>query len=164
MPYLGIENELKLNANPNNINFSSYANHWYGDYSIPNDAKFYYKEGKTGKDIEVPKDGFIVAYFSIKTKKSDNSDYLAYNLESPFVQTKAISQWEYERQDNKLSNVADQKFTLPKTNIKDKEGKKTSDYWMMNGTTKADGSTAVIIYSLNPTASTKQNVTSAGTH
>ncbi len=166
MPYLGIEKELKLNANPKNINFSSYANHWYGDYSIPNDAKFYYKENIAGKEEEVPKDGFIVVYFSIKTKKSDNnnSDYLAYNLESPFVQTKAISQWEYERKDNKLSNMADQKFTLPKTNIKDKEGKKTSDYWMMNGTTKADGSTAVIIYSLNPSASTKQNVTSVGTH
>ena len=172
MPYLNIIKAL-LNDKAVNSQLSSYANHWYGDYSIPNDAKFYYKEGKTGKEVEVPKDGFIVVYFSIITKKSNNSEYLAYNLESPFEQENVVSQWIWERRGNdgndkkkQNNDKADYNFFLPNTG---KGSVKTkSDFWKnniyLNGKLAPYGSVPVIIYSLKPSASTKQNVTSVGTH
>ena len=172
MPYLNIIKAL-LNDKAVNSQLSNYANHWYGDYSIPNDAKFYYKEGKTGKEVEVPKDGFIVVYFSIITKKSNNSEYLAYNLESPFEQENVVSQWIWERcgndgndKEKQNNNKADYNFFLP--NIGKGSVKTKSDFWKNNIYSNEKlapyGSIPVIIYSLNPSASTKQNVTSVGTH
>lgn len=133
------------------------ANHWYGDYSIPNDADFYQKDG-----TQVDENGYLVVYFSIITRNNANSEYLAYNLDSPFVQTQEISEWDLERKGNNLSSTASYTLTLPKTNVNNTKTASTGNVWIL-GENKA-GHTATIIYSLKPNVSTKQNVTSAGTH
>lgn len=167
-PYLGIVNDVKATLQgtaKTNKDLYKVANHWYGDYSIPNDAKFFDKDEK-----EVDENGYIVVYFSIITRKRNEknklADYLAYNLDSPFVQSEKISEWNYERQGKKVSKGTDDyKFTLPKTNVGSHEVVKTQgNIWKKAGKDTTAAHTATIIYSLKPNVSTKQNVTSAGTH
>ena len=169
-PYLGIVNDVKAkfagkdltailgDAKKENADLYKAANHWYADYSVPNDAKFYKKNG-----TQVDENGCLVVYFSIITKNSANKKYLAYNLESPFVQSEKISEWSYERKDNTLAKAADYRLILPKTSVNNASKNITTNNIWIEGSNEA-GHTAVIIYSLNPSASTKQNVTSAGTH
>lgn len=168
-PYLGIINDVKAKFAGKEItailqgtaktdkDLYKVANHWYGDYSIPNDATFYKKDG-----TQVDENGYLVVYFSIITRNNANSEYLAYNLESPFVQTQKISEWNLERKGNNLSSTASYTLTLPKTNVNNTKTASTGNVWIL-GTNKA-GHTATIIYSLKQNVSTKQNVTSAGTH
>lgn len=175
-PYLGIVKDVEAkfpgkeigailrDADKEYTHLYKVANHWYGDYSIPNDAEFYYADTSTKVDDE---NGYIVVYFSIKTK-TENRDYLAYNLASPFVQTKKISEWIYERQENKLNVKLDNTLTLPKTNVSSSDATIVSEAWIKdytkNSKLSTSGKTATIIYSLKPNVSTKQNVTSVGTH
>lgn len=168
-PYLGIVNDVKAKFAGKELtailqgtaktdkNLYKVANHWYADYSVPNDATFYKADG-----TQVDENGYLVVYFSIITRNNANAEYLAYNLESPFVQTEKISEWNLERKDNKLANVASYTLTLPKTNVNNTKAVATGNVWIL-GTGKA-GHTATIIYSLKQNVSTKQNVTSAGTH
>ena len=169
-PYLGIVNDVKArfagkdltailgDAKKENADLYKAANHWYADYSVPNDAKFYKKNG-----TQVDENGCLVVYFSIITKDSANNEYLAYNLESPFVQTEKISEWSYERKDNTLAKAADYRLVLPKTSVNNASKNITTNNIWIEGSNKA-GHTAVIIYSLKQNVSTRQNVTSAGTH
>lgn len=169
-PYLGIVNDVKAKfagvdftealkrATKSDEDLYKVANHWYADYSVPNDATFYKADG-----TQVDENGCLVVYFSIITKNNANNEYLAYNLESPFVQSEKISEWNYERKDNTLTKVADCRLVLPKTSVNNaSKNITTNDIWI-KGTNKA-GHTAVIIYSLKQNVSTRQNVTSAGTH
>lgn len=153
-PYLGIVNEIKFGSSRANI--TDYANHWYGDYSIPNDAKFYKADG-----TQVDENGFLVVYFKIITKNGSGSDYLDYNGDSLFVQTQKISQWDYERKGNITSNALDKSMTLPKTTTSNSNV--ATNTWKQKLLSVED-STATIIYSLKANVTTKQNVTSAGTH
>lgn len=169
-PYLGIVNDVKARFAGKELtailqgtaktdkDLYKVANHWYADYSVPNDATFYKADG-----TQVDENGCLVVYFSIITKNNANNEYLAYNLESPFVQSEKISEWNYERKDNTLTKVADYRLVLPKTSVNNaSKNITTNDIWI-KGTNKA-GHTAVIIYSLKQNVSTRQNVTSAGTH
>lgn len=170
-PYLGIVNDVKAKFGSKEISailqgtgkddkaLYKVANHWYGDYSIPNDAEFYYANTTTKVDDE---NGYIVVYFSIKTR-TESKDYLAYNLASPFVQTRKISEWIYERQENKVNVNLNNTLTLPKTNVSSSDDTTVNSAWIKDINT-ASGKTATIIYSLKPNVSTKQNVTSVGTH
>lgn len=145
-PYLGIASELAVKDVKDGVTLSNYANHWYGDYSIPNDAKFYKADGTLVSD----ETGVVVVYFKIKTLDDKNTEYLAYNGDSPFNQSKEISEWDYER--GSVGNS----MTMPK--VSTSAAKEVSNIW------KKDTSTAAIIYSLRASATTKQNVTSVGTH
>ena len=165
-PYLGIKNDIQAKFNNKDIgtilkeaskseeNLYDLANHWYGDYSVPNDATF----SVNGKQVD--ENGYLIVYFSIITRNENGKKYLAYDLDSPFVQTKpAVSEWIHERGSESL------KITLPKTNVGDTTTRKTGDIWRIEDKNSPEnGHTAVIIYSLKPNVSTKQNVTSAGTH
>lgn len=153
-PYLGIVNEIKFGNSKANI--TDYANHWYGDYSIPNDAKFYKADG-----TQVDENGSLVVYFKIITKDGSDSDYLDYNGDSPFVQTQKISQWDYERKGNTTSNALDKSMTLPKTTTTGSTV--VTNIWKQKLLSVED-SAATIIYSLKANVTTKQNVTSVGTH
>ena len=169
--YLGIVNDVKAKfagadftealkrATKSDKDLYKVANHWYCDYSIPNDATF----SVNGKQVD--ENGYLIVYFSIiTTRKNEEGNeevpYLAYDLDSPFVQTKpAVSEWIHERGSESL------KITLPKTNVGDTTTRKTGDIWRIEDKNYPEnGHTAVIIYSLKPNVSTKQNVTSAGTH
>lgn len=151
-PYLGITNELLVKQVKTGVTLSDYANHWYGDYAVPNDAKFYKADGTLVSD----ENGVVVVHFEIKTIDDKNAYYLAYDGDSPFVQTQKTSQWNYERQNKNLSATFNNAMTMPK--VSTAAAKTASEVWKINN------STATIIYSLRANATTKQNVTSIGTH
>ena len=167
-PYLGIKNDIQAKFNNKDIgtilkeaskseeNLYDLANHWYGDYSVPNDATF----SVNGKQVD--ENGYLIVYFSIITRNENEEKYLAYNLASPFVQKESISEWKFERKGNKLDNAAKYTLKLPQTSVNGSQ-LETGDIWIKNEKS-TEGHTAVIIYSLKPNVSTKQNVTSAGTH
>ena len=177
-PYLNIVNDIKIKFDPTVVTnvTSDYlfkvANHWYGDYSIPNDATFLLN----GKQVD--ENGYLIVYFSIITTRKNEEGkkevpYLAYDLDSPFVQEKQISEWKFERQGNKSDNAAKYTIKLPQTSVSGGQPE-TGSIWIreidknndgkIDKSEKIAGHTAVIIYSLKPNVSTKQNVTSAGTH
>lgn len=168
-PYLGIVNDVKAKFAGKELtailqgtaktdkDLYQVANHWYADYSVPNDATFYKADG-----TQVDENGCLVVYFSIITRKNDKSEYLAYNLESPFVQSDEVSEWNYERTE-KLTKKAEYRLVLPKASVNNASKNIATDNIWIKGENKA-GHTAVIIYSLKQNVSTRQNVTSAGTH
>ena len=118
------------------------ASHWYGDFAIPNDAK-YYNGGK-----QLPQDGFVVVYFSI-VSTNGNKDYLAYNYPSD------KTQWEVE-----LGTT--NSYNLPIT-LTDKNGAKIDSWLQIPDASKSYmGYAPVCIYQISQ--STSQNYDTIGTH
>ena len=121
------------------------VSHWYGDYTLPTDAKFAKKGTANPSNAEFNqyKDGYVILLFKIESQ-TGNATYLKYD-----------NVWSEEGMTNQY--VAS--VRLPKVSLKDEAplvGNTTSTALLANGYAP------VAIYQVN--ISTNQNYDSAGTH
>lgn len=121
------------------------VSHWYGDYTLPADAKFAKKGTANPSNAEFNqyKDGYVILLFKLESQ-TGNATYLKYD-----------NVWSEEGMTNQY--VAS--VRLPKVSLKDEAplvGNTTSTALLANGYAP------VAIYQVN--ISTNQNYDSAGTH
>lgn len=129
------------------------VNHWYGDYTVPNDAVFRDESGT------ILKDGIIMVTFSIKTKYGENGSgnyYLGYNLPSPDGEPKE-TQWQVEGFGDVNEIGEDTIIYMPRTTLGQKPIEE-KEIEILNKT----GEVPVILY--DGTKRTAQNYETAGTH
>ena len=139
-----LEEGKKWTSFKSNEDIVKNVSHWYGDYTLPSDAKFA-KKGTTNPsntDFNKYVDGYVILLFKIESQ-TGNSTYLKYD-----------NVWSEEGMTNQYVSS----IQLPKTSV--------NGTAPVIGTTAtnllADGYAPIAIYQAN--ISTSQNYDSAGTH